>query len=161
MCFKKTTSHCYYYFDSTAIGTPACVIQDTLRVRPFNSGPGYQFRGTCEVTALQSCNGSRPDFAVRVDYLSDTFDLGAIGILKDGFVWTVREDRTVLTTSTETPSVTGSTSTYVRSDVRVTRNTDNITLVVGNGTNVEITRSFTGMLYIKCAVVFYKSLLVD
>lgn len=123
---------------------PTCVIEDALRISPFNASLSYQFRGTCELIALQSCNGSRPDFAVRVDYLSDNFGVGAVGVFKDGFRWVVREDRSFFTTSSEVAVVVGNVSTYVASDVAVTREGDVVRLAVGDEIGVTVTRSFAG-----------------
>jgi len=124
--------------------TTACVIQDTLRVSPFNATPSYQFRGTCELTAVQSCDSSRPDFSVRVDYITDNFDVGAIGVFKDGLRWVISEDRSFFTNSSETPSVSGNETRYASSEVTIIRGSDVMEIAVEDNIGVRISRSFAG-----------------
>ena len=134
-----------YHPSFTVPTTTACVIQDALRVSPFNATPSYQFRGSCELTAVTSCSGV-PDFSVRVDYLTETLDIGAVGVLKDGLVWTVREDRTIESSSSEVPVVSGNTTRYESSAITITRGSEDISISVGDGIGVTVVRSFAGKL---------------
>ena len=126
-------------------------------MNPFSARPSYRFRGPCELTAVQSCNGTRPDFSVRVDYLSGTFEIGAIGVVKDGSVWTVRENRQFETTSTETPVVSGTTTTFTQADVTISVETNEVVLSVGDGIGITITRSFAGEYLFKVGIALFQS----
>ena len=73
-------------------------------VQPFNSNTKYSFRGTCELVALTSCNGTEPEFAVRVDFLSDTDSNGAVGVFVGGALWISREDGSLFSDVQADPS---------------------------------------------------------
>lgn len=127
-------------------GDEGCVITEPLMVRPFNGTPSYSFRGTCELIAVMSCTSAVQDFSVRVDFISDTTDNGAVGVFKDGFSWVSREDGSFSTTSEEEPIMEGDGMLYEASDVTVMINesSDTTTISVGDGILATITHSYGG-----------------
>lgn len=130
----------------------SCIISDSLMVSPFSFTPttGYRFRGTCELTALQSCSGAEPDFAVRVDFLTDTLETGAVGVFRSGLNWISTEEGNFETTSQEMPEVIitddGEQRRYGDSDIVVTMNTTAKTNIIRTEDNIltTITHNYEG-----------------
>ena len=50
-----------------------------MMVSPFTRSTSYTFKGSCERVLLQSCNPSI-DFMVRVDFITDSMENGAVGV---------------------------------------------------------------------------------
>ena len=62
-------------------------------MQPFTRMSDYRFMGTCEYTALSSCNAiSGFDVRVTVDYITETRDSGAVGLHVNDFRYVSRED---------------------------------------------------------------------
>ncbi len=119
-------------------------------VRPFNDAPGYNFSDSCEIVAIQSCNLTELDFSVRVDFLTDTTDLGAVGVHKDEFVWVSRENGDFVSNSPGQLIEADGSLFYPASDIRITENATAMTttIKVGDGIGVTIVHNYnTGKEY--------------
>ena len=126
-----------------------CVLRDTFMVRPFNRSMGYTYRGSCEIVAIQSCNqsmGVELDFTVRVDYITETSELGAVGIHKDEYTWVSREDGEYVSTSPGEVVQPDGSLYYPDSDIRVTHNATTMrrTIRVGDGIGITIVHNYGG-----------------
>ena len=78
-------------------------------------------------------------------------------MVKDGSVWTVRENRQFETTSTETPVVSGITTTFTQAGVTISVETNEVVLSVGDGIGITITRSFAGEYLFKVGIALFQS----
>lgn len=124
-----------------------CTISDPLMVSPFNATNSYNFRGTCELTALMSCNGSRADFAVRVDFAADNSN-GAVGVYKNSLRWISREDGTfIFYNGTENVAASDSTLIdFLSAGVTVRLNSSASTTVIDvqDGIGVTVVHNYGG-----------------
>lgn len=124
-----------------------CTITDPLTVSPFNSSTSYNFRGTCEVVALRSCVNTKADFAIRVDFISDTMSNGAVGMYKDGLRWNSREDGSFFSDITASSSSSDS-NTLEFSDNAITVTLDatamRTVIEVGGGIGVTVVHYYGG-----------------
>ena len=70
-----------------------CRITEPLRVMPFERTTMYGFMGTCEHIAVSSCEPV-PGFDVRVtvDFLTESMENGAVGLLVNDLRYVSRED---------------------------------------------------------------------
>ena len=59
--------------------TTTCVVNEPMMVSPFTLSTSYTFMGSCERVLLQSCDSSI-DFMVRVDFITDSMENGAVGV---------------------------------------------------------------------------------
>ena len=71
-----------------------CRLFEPLQVQPFNRSVSYQFRGTCEHTALSLCEGlsDGSKFSINVDFLTESMEMGAVGLFLGDSRWISRED---------------------------------------------------------------------
>ncbi len=115
-------------------------------VRPFNAAPGYNYRGSCEIVAIRSCNLTELDFSVRIDYLTETTDLGGVGVHKDEFVWVSRENGDFVSTAPGRSVEPDDSLFYQASDIRIIQNTTAMTTTirVGDGIGVTIVHNYGG-----------------
>ena len=117
-----------------------CSISEPLLVSPFNASTSYNFRGTCELIALRSCDESEePDFAVRVDFISDTMDNGAVGVYRNGLRWISREDGSFFSDIEADSSSDENVMVYSANDIRVTLNASESTTVIEVGGTIQVT----------------------
>lgn len=126
-----------------------CTITEPLTISPFNATTSYNFRGSCELTALGACDdiSTEADFSIRVDFISDTMANGAVGVYKDGLRWISREDGSFF--SDIVASSTSSDSNALEfSDIAITVML-NVTamrtvIVVGDGIGVTVVHYYGG-----------------
>ena len=106
---------------------------------PFNSSTLYNFRGTCELIALMSCNETEPDFSVRVDFLSNTASNGAVGVFLDGLSWISREDGSFSAEIDPTSSPDANTMLFSDNDVTVRMNASESRTEIQVGGAIDVT----------------------
>ena len=117
-------------------------------VNYFSAQTQYRIRGTCELIAVQSCNNTQTNFSVRVDFLRDDTNNGAVGIFKDGLNWVSREDGLFSTSSIKQPTGTATDRFYASSRIRVMINsTERITILRDDEIGITVTHSYGGKLY--------------
>lgn len=116
-----------------------CTISEPLIVSPFNATLSYDFRGTCELTALMSCNGSESGFAVRVDFLSDSEANGAVGVFMGDLKWISREDGEFSSDVEADSSANQNVLEYPTHAIRVTLNEAEERNVIEVGGSIQVT----------------------
>ena len=136
-------------FYISVVTATECTISEPLMVSPFTSAASFSFRGVCELTALTSCNGTEPGFAVRVDFLSDSEANGAVGVLMgQDQRWISREDGSFFSDVPPAPSGNPGVLEFPGSDITVTLNPAQSTteIVVGGGIQVTVVHKYGGVL---------------
>ena len=108
-------------------------------VSPFNATPSYNFRGTCELIALQSCSGAEPGFAVRVDFLSYSASNGAVGVYMHDLRWISREDGSFFSDVEASPSTDPNILEYPAHDIRVTLDEAQKRIEIAVGGSIQVT----------------------
>ncbi len=108
-------------------------------VNPFNMVDQYSFMGICELTALMSCNGTEPGFAVRVDFLSATEANGAVGVYMGDLKWISREDGRFDSDVQAAPSGNPNVLEYPGNDISVTLNQTARTTVIEVRGAIQVT----------------------
>ena len=93
----KITKFRWFFFSFSTEPEPVeeitCRITEPLRVMPFERTTMYGFMGTCEHIAVSSCEPV-PGFDVRVtvDFLTESMENGAVGLLVNDLRYVSRED---------------------------------------------------------------------
>ena len=123
-----------------------CRISEPLMVRPFNSSASYNFRGTCELIAVMSCNGIEPSFSVRVDFIGETDGLGNVGIFKDGFVWISGPNGRLTDNAPKIANEDSLGFFYPENDIRfIPNNTEGINqFIIGDSISVTVIHDYEG-----------------
>lgn len=126
-----------------------CVLEDKFVVTPFSSVKSYNFSGSCEIVAIQSCNDTESDvILVTVDYITETSELGAVGVRKDEFMWVSRENGEYFATSGIVDVAADGSFIYPDSNVTVVLSTatettmisvDHVTIIHNYGGETRIT----------------------
>lgn len=92
-------------------------------VSPFGNLEPFQFDEICELTALSFCNGTSSELAIRVDFIGESLQIGAVGVFKNGIHWISREDGRFKTTANELPTLLeNGTIVYNKSNISVFMN---------------------------------------
>ena len=130
----------------SSLTAAVCTIREPLMVSPFNATPSYNFRGTCELIALQSCSGAEPGFAVRVDFLNGSDANGAVGVFMDGLRWISMEDGSFISNVTHTPAPNMSVLQFPDHNINVTLDTASMTnrIAVGGSIGVTVVHVYGG-----------------
>ena len=83
---------------------------------------------------------------MRVDFISESDDNGAVGVFKDGFQWVSSEDGSFSTTSNEIALIEADGMLYQSSDILIQSNTssETNTIIVGDGIGVTVVHSYGG-----------------
>ena len=123
-----------------------CSIAEPLTVSPFNASTSYNFLGSCELIALMSCNGTEPDFSVRVDFISSDDSNGAVGVFLDGLSWISREDGSFSAEIDPTSMPDANTMLFSDNDVTVRMNASasRTEIQVGGAIDVTVMHNYGG-----------------
>ena len=75
------------------ISMVTCRVTEPIRVQPFSRNTMYGFMGMCEHTALRSCEPIQGfNVRVNVDFLMESMENGAVGLLVNDLCYVSRED---------------------------------------------------------------------
>ena len=95
----------YSFLSHTEEDVASCQMTESLTIIPFNRDDSYSFQKPCEHYFIRSCDGTE-ELSVTVDYLSNDFSSGRVGLRY--------EDSSVI--STETGDVVFNNLRFIQDD---------------------------------------------